>query len=56
MKSKSSIIASSCGSKIIKGNPKQVWQLRELRSAKFSGAAFSFVNYLKEVKYLKKKF
>tara|TARA_Y100000389_G_C17454382_1_gene517057 strand:- start:917 stop:1972 length:1056 start_codon:yes stop_codon:yes gene_type:complete len=54
MKSKSSTIASSAGSKIIKGNPKQVCeQLRELKSAKFSGAAFSFVNYLKEIKYFK---
>jgi dimethylsulfone monooxygenase len=56
MKSKSNIIASSCGSKIIKGNPKQVAeQLRELKNAKFSGAAFSFVNYLDEIKFFTKK-
>lgn len=56
MKSKSDIIASSCGSAIIKGNPKSVTeQLRELKNARFSGAAFSFVNYLEEVKYFKDK-
>tara|TARA_B100001057_G_scaffold473446_1_gene537927 strand:- start:586 stop:1644 length:1059 start_codon:yes stop_codon:yes gene_type:complete len=56
MKSKSNIIASSCGSKIIKGNPKQVAeQLRELKNAKFSGAAFSFVNYLDEIKFFSEK-
>tara|TARA_B100001173_G_C16003683_1_gene554562 strand:- start:248 stop:1312 length:1065 start_codon:yes stop_codon:yes gene_type:complete len=56
MKSKSATIASSCGSKIIKGNPNEVCeQLRELKSANFTGAAFSFVNYLKEVKFFKEK-
>ena len=49
-------IASSCGSKIIKGSYKNVAeQLRELKSANFSGAAFSFVNYLEEIKHFKEK-
>ena len=49
-------IASSCGSKIIKGSYKNVAeQLRELKNANFSGAAFSFVNYLEEIKHFKEK-
>ncbi len=56
MKKKSDIIASSCGSAIIKGSPKSVAeQLRELKNVKFSGAAFSFVNYYDELKYFKEK-
>jgi FMNH2-dependent dimethyl sulfone monooxygenase len=56
MKSKSQLIASSCGFKIIKGNPKQVGeQLRELKNAHFSGAAFTFVNYLNEIKFFNEK-
>ena len=56
MKAKSHIIASSCGSKIIKGNPNQVCeQLSELKKANFSGAAFSFMNYLKEIKFFNEK-
>ena len=40
------LIASSCGSKIIKGSYKDVReQLNELKNANFDGAAFSFVNY-----------
>ena len=51
MMSKKNIIASSCGSKIIKGSFKDVAeQLREVRKANFNGAAFSFVNYLDEIK------
>jgi len=51
MMSKKNIIASSCGSKIIKGSYKDVAeQLREVRKANFSGAAFSFVNYFEEIK------
>jgi dimethylsulfone monooxygenase len=56
MKNKSDIIASSCGSSIIKGDPNSVAeQLREVQNAKFSGAAFSFVNYLDEIKFFNEK-
>lgn len=55
MVSKKSIIASSCGSKIIKGSYKDVReQLSELKNAYFNGAAFSFVNYLDDIKNFKK--
>ena len=55
MMNKKNTIASSCGSKIIKGNYKDVTeQLREIKNANFSGAAFSFVNYLDEIKSFKK--
>ncbi len=55
MMSKKNIIASSCGSKIVKGSFKDVSeQLREIKKSNFSGAAFSFVNYLTEIKDFKK--
>ena len=55
MMNKKNTIASSCGSKIIKGNYKDVTeQLREIKNVNFSGAAFSFVNYLDEIKSFKK--
>ena len=56
MMSKKNIIASSCGSKIVKGSFKDVSeQLREIKKSNFNGAAFSFVNYLTEIKDFKKK-
>ena len=55
MLAKKNLIASSCGSKIIKGSYKDVReQLNELKNANFDGAAFSFVNYLEEIKNFKK--
>jgi FMNH2-dependent dimethyl sulfone monooxygenase len=51
MLGKKNLIASSCGSKIIKGSFRDVSeQLREVKKANFNGAAFSFVDYLEEVK------